>query len=159
MQVEPDMAQASDTLATRLEKGAIAQALFCQTIPSAQLQQISPGALAYLGDAVYELYIRRYYLIPPKRIQVYHQQVVSQVRAETQAQHLNQLIPFLTPTELDLLKRGRNAVGSRPKRVAPDIYQQATSLETLIGYLYLSDLHRLMELLNHLQIDSTAVIK
>ncbi len=151
--------QASDPLDVNLDldKGAIAHALFCQTLSSTQLQQLSPGALAYLGDAVYELYIRRYYLIPPKRIQAYHHQVVSQVRAETQAHHLNQLIPFLTPTELDLLKRGRNAATSRPKRIDPDTYQRATSLETLIGYLYLSDLRRLMELLGHLQIDSTAV--
>ena len=148
--------QASDPLETHLDKGAIAQALLCQTLSSAQLQQMSPGALAYLGDAVYELYIRRHYLTPPKRIQAYHQQVVSQVRAETQAHHLNQLLPFLTSTELDLLKRGRNAAASGPKRIDPDTYQRATSLETLIGYLYLSDLHRLMELLDLLQIDSTA---
>lgn len=150
------MMQASDPVEADLDKGAIAQALFCQTPSSAQLQQMSPGALAYLGDAVYELYIRRYYLIPPKRIQDYHCQVVSQVRAETQAHHLDQLLPFLISTELDLLKRGRNAVVSRPKRIDPDTYQRATSLETLIGYLYLSDLPRLMELLGHLQIDPTA---
>ncbi len=145
--------QASDSVETDLDKGAIAQALFCPMPSSAQLQQMSPGALAYLGDAVYELYIRRYYLIPPQRIQDYHRQVVSQVRAETQAHHLKQLLPFLTSTELDLLKRGRNAVVSRPKRIDPDTYQRATSLETLIGYLYLSDLPRLIELLGHLQID------
>lgn len=151
------MMQASDFVETDLDKGAIAQALFCQMPSSAQLQQMSPGALAYLGDAVYELYIRRYYLIPPKRIQDYHRQVVSQVRAETQAHHLDQLLPFLTSTELDLLKRGRNAVVSRPKRIDPDTYQRATSLETLIGYLYLSDLPRLIELLGHLQIDPTGI--
>ncbi|MEX0270192.1 Mini-ribonuclease 3 [Leptolyngbyaceae cyanobacterium UHCC 1019] len=151
------MMQASDPLDANLDKGAIAQALFCQTLSSNQLQQLPLGALAYLGDAVYELYIRRYYLNPPKRIQAYHQQVVSQVRAETQAHYLNQLLPFLTSTELDLLKRGRNATASRPKRIDPETYQRATSLETLIGYLYLSDLHRLMELLGHLQIDSTAI--
>ncbi|MBM0743927.1 ribonuclease III [Phormidium sp. CLA17] len=148
------MMQVSDPSKANLDTEAIAQALFSQTLSSAQLQQMSPGALAYLGDAVYELYIRRYYLTPPKRIQAYHHQVVSQVRAETQAHHLNQLLPFLTSTELDLLKRGRNAVASRPKRIDPDTYQRATSLETLIGYLYLSDLHRLMELLAHLQIDT-----
>lgn len=150
------MTQASEHLKPILDQGAIAQVLFCQPLSSTQLQQVSPGALAYLGDAVYELYIRRYYLIPPKRIQAYHHQVVSQVRAETQAHHLSQLIPLLTSAELDLLKRGRNAAASGPKRVDPDTYQRATSLETLIGYLYISDLQRLMELLGHLQIDSSA---
>ncbi|PZV10860.1 MAG: ribonuclease III [Leptolyngbya sp.] len=153
------MTQVSDPSETKtnLDERAIAQAMFCQTLSSTELQQLSPGALAYLGDAVYELYIRRYYLIPSKRIQAYHQQVVSQVRAETQAHHLNQLLPFLTSTELDLLKRGRNAAASRPKRIDPDTYQRATSLETLIGYLYLSDLHRLMELLDYLKIESTNI--
>jgi ribonuclease-3 family protein len=151
------MMQVSDSSETNLDQGAIAQVLFCQTLSSTQLQQLSPGALAYLGDAIYELYVRRYYLTPPKRIQAYHQQVVSQVRAETQAHHLDQLIPWLTSTELDLLKRGRNAAASGPKRVDPDTYQRATSLETLIGYLYLSDLLRLMELFGHLQLDSTAI--
>jgi ribonuclease III family protein len=150
------MMQVSDPLDANSDKGAIAQAFFCQTLSFSELQQLSPGALAYLGDAVYELYIRRYYLNPPKRIQAYHQQVVSQVRAETQAHHLDQLIPFLTSTELDLIKRGRNAATSRPKRIDPETYQRATSLETLIGYLYLSDMQRLVELLGHLQIDSTA---
>jgi ribonuclease-3 family protein len=150
------MVQASDRADLNLEGEAIAHALLGQTLPSTQLQQLSPGALAYLGDAVYELYIRRYYLTPPKRIQVYHHQVVAQVRAESQAQQLDQLIPFLTSNELDLLKRGRNAAVNRSKRIDPDTYQRASSLETLIGYLYLSDLHRLMELLGHLQIDPIA---
>ena len=50
----------------------------CQRIPflDSQLQQLSPAALAYLGDAVYEFHIRRCYLIPPKRLQAYHHQVV-----------------------------------------------------------------------------------
>ncbi|MDX2216629.1 MAG: ribonuclease III domain-containing protein [Oculatellaceae cyanobacterium bins.114] len=112
-----------------------------------------PAALAYIGDAVYELYIRAYYLMPPKRLQVYHKQVVDQVRAEGQARHLRSLEPHLTAIELDIIKRGRNAATNRPKRVDPDVYQQATGLEALIGYLYLTDLHRLMHLLAQLEFE------
>lgn len=119
-----------------------------------QLQQISPAALAYLGDAVYELYIRSCYLMPPRRIQAYHRQVVEKVRAESQAEHLRSLEPHLTSTELEILRRGRNAVRGRQRRVAPEIYQQASSLETLVGYLYLSNPQRLSELLAYLNIDS-----
>lgn len=119
-----------------------------------QIQQLSPVALAYLGDAVYELYIRSRYVLPPKRSNDYHSQVVAQVRAESQARHLRSLEPHLTPAELDILRRGRNAVSSRPKRLAPEIYQQATSLETLMGYLYLTDPERLTELLGLLELDS-----
>lgn len=124
----------------------------------AQIQRLSPAALAYLGDAVYELYVRRSYLLPPRRLEAYHQQVVSQVRAESQANHLRSLEPYLTDSELDILKRGRNAANNRPKRVNPEIYQQATSLETLIGYLYLTDLQRLLELFKRLDLNSSQQI-
>lgn len=118
-----------------------------------QLQQISPTALAYLGDAVYELYIRSCYLLPPKRSQTYHRLVVAQVRAETQALHLRSLTPHLNNTELEIVRRGRNAATRRPKRVDPEIYQQATSLETLMGYLYLTDQRRLTQLLAQLKLE------
>ncbi|MCU0565947.1 MAG: Mini-ribonuclease 3 [Oculatellaceae cyanobacterium Prado106] len=121
---------------------------------AARLQQISPAAMAYLGDAVYELYIRTYYLTPPKRIQDYHEEVVAQVRAERQADHLRSLHPHLTPPELDILKRGRNAAPKGPKRLNPKIYQQATSLETLLGYLYITDTPRLVHLLSQLDFET-----
>ncbi len=47
--------------------------------------------------------------------------------------------PHLNSTELEIVRRGRNAATKRPKRVEPEIYQQATSLETLMGYLLLGD--------------------
>ena len=104
---------------------------------------------------MYELYVRSYYLMPPKRSRQYHNLVVAQVRAETQALHLRSLTPHLNSTELEIVRRGRNAATRHPKRVEPEIYQQATSLETLIGYLYLSDRQRLHQLLQQLQLDTT----
>ncbi|RAM49545.1 MAG: ribonuclease III [Hapalosiphonaceae cyanobacterium JJU2] len=127
--------------------------LFPQHTDQAQLQQLSPVALAYLGDAVYELYVRMYYLLPPQRSESYHRLVVAQVRAEKQALHLRSLIPHLRHNELEIVRRGRNAATGRPKRLNPEIYQQATSLETLIGYLYLTDYLRLTELLQQLQLE------
>jgi ribonuclease III family protein len=126
---------------------------------SPRLNQVSPAALAYVGDAIYELYIRTHYLLPPKRVQAYHEQVVAQVRAESQAQHLQSLQPHLTSTELEIIKRGRNAASKGPKRLNPEIYQQATSLETLLGYLYLADPQRLIDLLAQLQFEEPATIK
>lgn len=117
------------------------------------VEQLSPISLAYIGDAVYELYIRTRFLLPPKKISVYHEQVVSQVRAETQAAYLEQLEPYLTESELDILRRGRNGVRREPKRLSPKLYQEASSLETLIGYLYLSDPPRLKQLLEKLKLD------
>lgn len=118
-----------------------------------QIQQLSPASLAYVGDAVYELYIRTWYLLPPKRLCDYHQQVVAQVRAEGQARILRSLEPHLSAPELEILRRGRNAATGNPRRLDPKIYQQATSLETLIGYLYLTDPQRLTQLLAHLDLD------
>ncbi len=124
-----------------------------QQISLSQVQQISPSALAYLGDAIYELYVRMFYLLPLQRAGIYHSLVVEQVRAETQALHLRSLIPYLRDTELEIVRRGRNAATGRPKRLNPEIYQQATSLETLIGYLYLTDYQRLTELLQMLHVE------
>lgn len=134
------------------------QALLATTAPFqevslSQVQQISPSALAYLGDAIYELYVRIFYLLPLQRSGIYHRLVVEQVRAETQALHLRSLIPHLRDTELEIVRRGRNAATGRPKRLNPEIYQQATSLETLIGYLYLTDYQRLTELLQILHVE------
>ena len=116
------------------------------------LKQLSPVALAYIGDAVYELYIRSLFLLPPKRIVDYHNSVVTQVKAETQAVHLQHLEPYLTSEEKEIVRRGRNAATSKPRRLSASIYQRASSLETLIGYLYLSDRDRLEYLLTKLNI-------
>lgn len=124
-------------------------------LTSIQVQQFSPAVLAYIGDAVYELHVRMSYLMPPKRLQTYHSQVVAQVRAESQANHLRSLEPHLTTAELEISRRGRNAASKRPKRVAPEIYQRATSLETLMGYLYLTDPQRLADLLAKLNLEPT----
>ncbi|MDJ0774740.1 MAG: ribonuclease III domain-containing protein [Mastigocoleus sp. MO_167.B18] len=136
-----------ETLANKLEQ-------FSNMVDRSQLQQISPTALAYLGDAVYELYVRTFYLIPQKQAKTYHHLVVTQVRAETQAKLLRSLWEYLTTTELEIVRKGRNAATGRPKRLDPQTYQQATSLETLIGYLYLTDIQRLNELLNKLNLEN-----
>ena len=116
-----------------------------------QIQRLSPIALAYIGDAVYELYIRTRFLMPPKRMADYHDRVVSLVRAESQAAYLTVLEPDLTPLEKEILRRGRNATVGRSRRLARNIYQQASSFETLIGYLFLRDLDRLEKLFDKLE--------
>ncbi len=109
------------------------------------------AALAYLGDSIYELFIRSLLLEPPRRIRDYHHLVVQHVKAESQSQYLEKLLQYLTPDELDILRQGRNAASTGPKRVSAQIYQQATSLETLLGHLYIADPERLTEILLLLQ--------
>ncbi|WP_225852823.1 ribonuclease III domain-containing protein, partial [Haemophilus parainfluenzae] len=65
---------------------------------------------------------------------------------------LQHLTPLLTPAEQDLLRRGRNASSRGPRRLDPLIYQQASSFETLLGYLYLTNPERLTELFGHIQL-------
>lgn len=121
-----------------------------------EVQRLSPSALAYIGDVVYELYMRMFYLLPPRKLGDYHRLVVAKVCAEAQAMHLQMLFSHLTEGEMDIIRRGRNAASARhgSKRANPEIYQKASSLETLIGYLYLTDLERLTELLQKLHLDS-----
>ncbi|YAI81264.1 MAG: Mini-ribonuclease 3 [cyanobacterium endosymbiont of Rhopalodia sterrenbergii] len=123
------------------------------------IQQLSPGFLAYLGDAVYELYVRSHYIFPPRRLADYHNQVVSLVRAESQAAFLLNLYPYLTEFEKEIVRRGRNAATGVRRRVSPELYQQATSFETLIGYLYLQNPQRLNQLLGKLNLNSASVTK
>lgn len=117
----------------------------------ADIQRVSPAALAYLGDAVYELFIRTRCLLPPSRLRDYHQQVVAYVRAEAQAEFLRSLLPYLTPPELEIVRQGRNAASAGPKRIDPELYQLATSLEALLGFLYLTDQPRLEQLFQVLE--------
>ncbi|WP_219884589.1 Mini-ribonuclease 3 [Merismopedia glauca] len=117
------------------------------------IAQLSPATLAYIGDAVFELYIRTYYLLPPQRLHSYHNLVVTCVRAETQAEYLNSLQPYLNDLEAEVVRKGRNAAHGSPKRLNPKIYQQATSFEALMGYLYLTNPQRLAELLDKLKLD------
>jgi ribonuclease III family protein len=121
--------------------------------PLPSVQTLSPSALAYVGDAVYELYFRTHYLFPPTRIRDYHQRVVSCVRAETQAAFAKILLPHLSSEEIRIFKQGRNAATGHPKRIRLEVYQHATGLETLVGYLYLTDRDRLQEILKYFSFD------
>ncbi|MGB0561713.1 MAG: Mini-ribonuclease 3 [Spirulinaceae cyanobacterium] len=143
------------TAQSEIARWAAAQFESCSILlpPNCQPEQLSPTALAYLGDSVYELYMRLTHLFPPQRIRDYHQQVVQQVRAEQQAQYLNCWQPHLTPQEQDWVRRGRNATTRRPSRLDAQIYQQASGFETLVGYLYLRDRARLQELFSYLWVE------
>ena len=131
--------------AAKLSARELAWQFEVRDLPAAT--QLSPSLLAYIGDAVYELYVRTQLLVPPRRIRDYHQAVVERVRAESQAAYLQQLQGQLTAAEKEIVRRGRNAASRAPRRLAPAIYQQATGLEALIGYLFLSDPERLTVLL------------
>jgi ribonuclease-3 family protein len=107
-------------------------------------------ALAYIGDAVYELWVREHLLRRGvQRVEELHLQTVALVRAKGQAEKVALLTEHLDETERNVFQRGRNAKGRRPQSVDLHTYRQATALEAVIGYLYLTGKkERLQELLN-----------
>ena len=95
--------------------------------------------LAYLGDAVYELYIREY-LISKNicKVNDLQNESLKYVSAKSQSIHLSRLIDsnFLTEGEIDIVKRGRNMSSHGKKNTDIVTYRLATGLESLIGKLY-----------------------
>lgn len=108
------------------------------------------GTLAYIGDAVFELWIRLSLASgkPPSGAELHHR-AVERVRARSQASLLKQIQGKLTQDEVDLVRRGRNAkVGVVPKSARPVEYRLATALEALFGHLlWIGDIDRLVQLL------------
>lgn len=103
------------------------------------LREYSPSLLAYIGDAVYELYVRVYLATEGhRRVRDVHRDTVSLVKAASQARLLREIIPELSEEEKAVMMRGRNTKTCHPPRGA-DVhdYRLSTGLEALIGYLYL----------------------
>lgn len=118
--------------------------------PHKDPKQLNPLVLAYMGDAVYESFIRQYVISRPNhRPNHLHKTSTKYVSAKSQAKALEKWLPLLTEEERDIVKRGRNAKsGSSPKNTDILIYRHSTAFECLLGYLYFSgSLERLEELM------------
>ncbi|MCI8553493.1 MAG: ribonuclease III [Clostridiales bacterium] len=99
------------------------------------VRTLSPLALAFVGDGVYELMVRERLVTEANRPSgVLHKQAVTMVRAEAQSAAMERLLPLLNEEESAVYRRGRNA---HTARTGSD-YHRATGLEALFGYLYLS---------------------
>lgn len=113
-------------------------------------------ALAYLGDSVYEVYIRKY-LIEQGIVNVNELQesAIKYVIAKGQASYLNMLLEdnILTQEEIDIVHRGRNHKSHKsPKNTDINTYKQATGFETLIGYLYLDNkIDRINDIIKYIE--------
>lgn len=114
-----------------------------------QLRAISSIGLAHMGDAVFELLVRGWLCKHGKATgKGLHQATIRLVRAESQAEKAERILPILTEEELAVYKRGRNAqVHSIPAHASRAQYSAATALECLIGWLWLKgDKERVNEL-------------
>ena len=110
--------------------------------------------VAYLGDAVYELYIRNFLLtLNIANSGDLQKRSLDYVSARSQRYHLENLINknILTEEELDIIRKGRNAKGTKCKSTDIITYRIATGLEYLFGILYIrKDMGRIEELISHI---------
>lgn len=115
-----------------------------------EINLMSPLTWAYVGDCVYELYIRTKLVNETKlKPHALHIEAIKHVKAQAQAETLNRIYEELTEKEKDIVRRGRNAENHHlPKNANVQDYMYATAFEALIGYLYLTKQNvRLKEIL------------
>ena len=107
-----------------------------------QINMMSPLTWAYVGDSVYELYIRTYLAnttnLNPHKM---HVESIKYVKAGAQAKAVKELIEtdFLTDDEKEIVRRGRNTQNHHlPKNASLEDYAYSTGFEALVGYLFLN---------------------
>jgi len=104
------------------------------------IRMLSPLVWAYIGDGVYELFVRTYLInnsnSKPHKL---HIESIKFVKAEAQAKILEKMMPELSEDELDIVRRGRNTENHHlPKNANIADYSYSTGFEALIGFLYLT---------------------
>lgn len=99
-----------------------------------------PGSLelAYLGDALYDLYVRARLIAGGGRVGALHRKATSIVCARAQAEAFGRVEPMLTDEEQAVSRRARNAHQTPSKNADAAEYHRATALEALLGYLYVT---------------------
>ena len=109
------------------------------TMTDDQLRAISSIGLAHMGDAVFEILVRTWLCAHGKATgKGLHQATIALVRAESQAEKAERILPLLTEEEAAVFRRGRNAqVHSVPPHASRSQYGEATALEALLGWLWL----------------------
>ena len=105
-----------------------------------KVNELSPLTWAYIGDAVYELYIRESLVnntkLKPHKL---HMESIKYVKASAQAEILKSIEEELTEREKEIVRRGRNTKNHHlPKNAEVNDYMYSTAFEGLIGYLYLT---------------------
>ena len=112
---------------------------------------LSSNDLAYIGDAVIELYVRVFLVTAEHHSKKPSEEAVKYVSAASQSDALSRIESRLTEEETDIYKRARNNyhTSNVPKSATPVQYRRSTGFEAVFGYLYLKGEHgRLAELFN-----------
>lgn len=119
------------------------------------IKEVNVLVLAYLGDTIYEDYIRKYLIsLGINNVNDLQKKATDYVSAKNQAKFLTKMLDnnFLTDEEIDVFKRARNyKSNSHPKNCDVITYKYATGLEALIGYLELDNKkERIDEIMNYI---------
>ena len=124
-----------------MEKGIDAQIREYFQTGEVDIRTYSPLTLAYIGDGIYDLVIRSLVVAGGNaRANDLHHRTSHIVKAKTQAEMIDGLLPVLNETEQDIYRRGRNAKSpTMAKNATMSDYRKATGFEALMGYLYLTD--------------------
>ncbi len=106
-----------------------------------EINLINPQSLAFVGDAVYTLFVRSFFCETDKvKSRVLHKKVIDFVKASAQSQALDNIYDSLNEEEIDIVKRARNTkVNSMAKNAKMIEYKKSTGFEALLGFLYLSN--------------------
>ena len=104
------------------------------------VNMLSPLVWAYVGDCVYEVFIRMNLVNNSNaKPHVLHKESIKYVKAKAQAEILEKIKPILTEKELEIVRRGRNVQNHHvAKNAEVADYAQSTAFEALIGYLYMT---------------------
>ena len=113
---------------------------FSPALTPEKARMLSPLQLAYVGDSVHALLARTRLLQKNLLVRDMHRAANEAVSAVSQARELQRILPLLSEEEAAVVRRGRNAHPhhSAPKSASVGEYAEATGLEALLGYLYLT---------------------
>lgn len=119
---------------------------------------LNPLVLAFIGDAIYEVFVRTYLVDNNRYMSAHklHVKAVSFVKAHAQSEIMKKIEDKLTEEEYSVFKRGRNSKsGTVPKNAQVQEYRIATGFETLIGFLYITEqvdrLNKVLEMIINLE--------
>ena len=121
-------------------------------LTKAEARQINPVVLAFVGDAVYSLYVRtRLTVTGEGRASEFQRTSSKVVSAKGQSEFLVELLPLFTEEEEEIFRRGRNAKkGAKSKSASAAEYNRSTGFEAVLGYLHLTG--------NSVRIDSPPIL-
>ena len=113
---------------------------FEMNMPKQEIDAISNLGLAHMGDCVFEILVRAYLCSKgEKTVDKLHRDTIRMVKATSQAEFADKMLPLLTEEELAYYRRGKNShVHAVPKSATPSQYAKATGVEALFGFLFLS---------------------